>query len=98
MRAKEIGIEAYNREQVIKFDFLQTLLAEFNDGRRKTFYCVAVNLLPLPQIEKIMEQIGNGASAHSLPIKEKAATVVSLLEDAASKEGLVLKLRKKPTV
>lgn len=96
-RAKEIGIEAYNREQVIKFDFLQTLLAEFNDGCRKTFYCVAVNLLPLPQIENIMEQIGSDASVNSLPTKEKAAFAVALFEDAASKEGLVLKLRKKPT-
>ncbi len=95
-RAKEIGKDAYNKEQIRKIQILQTLLADYNDGRKKTFYCVAVNLLPLPQIEKIMERIINDPSVNSLPIKEKAARVVALFEDEASKEGIVLKLRKKP--
>ncbi len=70
-RAEEIGMDVYNKEQTRKAEILQTLLAEYHDGRRKTFYCVAVNLLPLPQVEKIMERIGNDPSVNSLPIKEK---------------------------
>ncbi len=75
---------------------MQTLLVEYNDGCRKTIYCVAVNLLPLPQTEKNMEQVANNPVLNSLPIKDKAAFVVSLFEDDASRNGLVLKLRKKP--
>ena len=95
-RAKEIGIEANNFEQIRKSEILQTLLAKYNDGRRKTFYCVAVNLLPLPRIERIMEQAATNTSIWSLSIKEKTAYMVALFQDQASQEGLVLKLRKKP--
>lgn len=96
IRAKEIGIEAYHKEQIRKSEILQRLLDEYNDGRKKNFYCLAVNLLPLQKIENIMEQISNNPSLYALSLKEKAAYVVDLFQDFASKEGIVLKLRKKP--
>ena len=95
-RAKEIGIEAYNQELTRKSAILQTLLAEFNDGRRKTFYCVAVNLLSLDQVESIMEQAADHPALDALPIKDKATYVVALFENEASRDGIMLKLRKKP--
>ena len=94
-RAQEIGIKAYNQELTRKSAILQTLLAEYNDGRRKTFYCIAVNLLPLYQVEGVMQQVSNDPALNALPIKEKAACVVALFEAVASWDGLVLKLRKK---
>ncbi len=94
--AKEIGLEAYNQELTRKSKILDTLLAEYNDGRRKSFYCVAVNLLPLTRIEKIMEQVVNEPFMNSLPMKDKSAYVVKVFEDNASQSGLTLKLRKKP--
>lgn len=53
-KAKEIGMEAYNREQTEKIEILNSLLSRYNDGRRKSFFCVAVNLLDLQDIKKIM--------------------------------------------
>lgn len=94
-RAQEIGIKAYNQELTRKSAILQTLLAEYNDGRRKTFYFRAVNLLPLYQVEGVMQQVSNDPALNALPIKEKAACVVALFEAVASRDGLVLKLRKK---
>lgn len=94
-RAQEIGIKAYNQELTRKSAILQTLLAEYNDGRRKTFYFIAVNLLPLYQVEGVMQQVSNDPALNALPIKEKAACVVALFEAVASWDGLVLKLRKK---
>ena len=94
-RAQEIGIKAYNQELTRKSAILQTLLAEYNDGRRKTFYFIAVNLLPLYQVEGVMQQVSNDPALNALPIKEKAACVVALFEAVASRDGLVLKLRKK---
>ena len=41
-RAGEIGMEAYIREQERKVEILLQLLAEYNDGKRKTFYGLAV--------------------------------------------------------
>lgn len=95
-RASEIGIEVYNQEQTKKSEILQTLLSDFDDGRKKTFYCLAVNLLSLEQVESVMKQVAINKSLLTLPIKEKAAVVVSLFQDRASEQGLVLKLRKKP--
>ena len=40
-RARQLGIEAYNAEQVEKTKILDILLSEFNDGRKKTLFCTA---------------------------------------------------------
>lgn len=96
-RAQVIGIEDYNREQLRKSEILQILLSEYNDGRRKTFFCLAINLIPLPDIEKIMNEAANHTSLSELNLKEKAEYIVSLFQNFAAQEGLVLKLRKKET-
>ncbi len=95
-RAQEIGIAAYNEELVQKAEILQTLLSDYNDGRRKTFYCVAINLLPLPVIENVMKQVVENTSFNNLTIKGKTENVVSLFQNFANQQGLMLKLRKKP--
>ena len=69
----------------------------YNDGRRKTFYFVAVNLLPLEDIEHVMKQIVENTSLDNSTIKEKAEYVVSLFQNVADQKGLTLKIRKKPT-
>jgi len=61
-------------------EILRILLSDYNDGRRKTFYCVAINLLPLQDIEKIMSQTANNTLLNKLTIKEKADYVVSLFQ------------------
>ena len=47
-RAAVLGMETYAEEQREKAEILRALLEKYNDGRRKTLFCVAVNLLPLP--------------------------------------------------
>lgn len=93
-RAQQIGIEEFNQKPTRKSEILQTLLAEYK-GRRKTFYCVATNRLPLAQIEKIVEQVANHPALDALPMKDKVAYVVRLFENDASREGFMLTLRKK---
>ena len=93
-RARQIGIEEFSQEPTRKSEILQTLLAEYNRSR-KTFCCVATNRLPLAQIEKIVEQVANHPALDALSMKEKAAYVVRLFENGASREGFMLKLRKK---
>ena len=95
-RAQEIGIESYNEEQAKKAGILHTLLSDYNDGRRKTFYCVAVNLLPLQDIENVINQVAEDISFKNLTMKEKAEKVVSLFQNLAVQQGLALRLRKKP--
>ena len=72
---------------------LDRLLAGYNDGRKKTLFCVAVNLLELADLEAVLRELD--ANAAALAPKERAAYAARLLEEAAARTGVVLKLRKK---
>jgi len=92
-KAKEVGIEAYKDELNKKVQILDELLNNYNDGRRKSFYCLAVNLLELADIESIMEQVREEDNPQST-MKEKAAIVVHLFNERAADKGISLKMRK----
>ena len=94
-KAKRLGMETYKTELNEKVRLLEELLKNFDDGRRKNFYCVAVNLLELQDIKTVMGQI-DGAVVFDTPLKVKAAAVVRLFEDMAENRGISLQLRKKP--
>lgn len=93
-RIRRIGPGAYAQEQREKVSILSRLLSDFNDGRRKSFYCLAVNLLDLPELRQAMERI-EGENLLSLPIKERSAKVAGLLNELADSKGVELKLRRR---
>ncbi len=92
-KAQQGGIERYNAEQEQKVKILTHLLAQYNDGRRKTLFCLAVNLLELDALTAIVEQAD--AMTGEMPLKEKAAFVSALFKQCADKNGITLKLRRK---
>ena len=92
-RAKGLGIDDYARELNEKISILEHLLSDYDDGRRKSFFCTAVNLLPLPDVKAIIAQLK--AESHSeATTKERAAIAVQLLQAMADAQGVPLKLRK----
>lgn len=93
-RFQEIGSEEYHKELKEKAAILDFLLSCFNDGRRKTFFCLAVNLLGLADLNSALEKIRNEVTDDT-PLKEKAAVAEKHLEEAAAQRGIELKLRKK---
>lgn len=93
-KAKRIGMKGYEIELNEKVEVLETLLKNYDDGRRKGFYCLAVNLLSLQDVKVVMGKIEYEVSLE-MPLKMKAAAVVRLLEVMADKRGISLKLRKK---
>ena len=94
-RAARLGADAYGAEQREKRRILDRLLADYNDGRRKTFYCVAVNLLELQTLREILQEIAERPEIDRLPPKERSACVAGLFQRAAEARGLELKLRRK---
>ena len=94
-KAKEIGIEAYNTEQLEKIKILDILLSGFNDGRKKILFCTAVTLLDLQELREVLRQIENRSDLETLMLKEKSAFAAELLKAAAAKNNIELKLRKK---
>lgn len=94
-RARQFGIEAYNAEQLEKIKILDILLSGFNDGRKKTLFCAAVTLLDLQELQEVLRQIENRSDLETLTLKEKSAFAAGLLQAAAAKNNIELKLRKK---
>ncbi len=96
MQAKAVGYENYLLELNEKSVILNELLQKYNDGRRKTFYSVAVNLLSLEELRKVMEQVTLTEHLDMMTSKEKAAVAVGYFQETAAKKGIELKLFKKP--
>ncbi len=90
-KAKQMGIEAYLSEQQAKKAILTRLLEDYDDGRRDVFYCLAVNMLEVPDLREVLKQADDRAGTMSL--QEKADHVVSLLKSCAEKRNTPLKLR-----
>lgn len=93
-KTRRMGPAAYQAEQRKKQEILRFLLETCNDGRRKSFFALAVNLLELEELQAAMEQLA--AEPENVPLKERAVQAVALLRTAAGRQGIELKLRKKP--
>jgi len=84
-KAKRIGLEAYIDELNEKIAILETLLQNHDNGRNKSFYCTAVNLLELEDVKAVMNRIDN-------EVEPKA--VRQMFEEMAECKEISLKLRK----
>ena len=94
-KAKQFEIDTYNAEQTEKAKILEVFLLGYNDGRKKTLFCVAVNLLELQELQTVLREIDRKPDMGTMTIKEKSAFVAGLLQDAAATKNIDLKLHKK---
>ena len=94
--AREVGLEAYLAQLEEKRAILDALLADYKDGRRKTLFHTAVYLLPLEDLCSVMAALTSRPELAAQPIKERALAAVELLQEAADRRGVGLKLNKKP--
>ena len=94
-KAKRFGIDPYNAEQAKKVKILEIFLLGYNDGRKQTLFCVAVNLLELQDLQAVLREIDRNPDMETMTLKEKSAFVAGLLQDAASAKNIDLKLHKK---
>jgi len=92
-KAKRIGMDAYAAELNEKISLLEMLLEQYDDGRRKSFFCLAVNLLDLDDIKSVMQKAVDALSP-AADQKEKAATMAARFQEMAEKREVSLKLRK----
>lgn len=88
------GIDNYKTELDEKIDILEFLINNYNDGRRKNFYCIAVNLLEITDVKDIVTEINSNISKLDIDIKDKIDLVISLFKAKAEQRDLDLKLRK----
>lgn len=94
-KAQRSGIEQYNLEQREKVQILAFLLSHYNDGRRKNFFCVAVNLLELAELQEAMNQIQCDDELSTLPFKAQCSCVAEVFQKIADRRNIKLRLNKK---
>lgn len=95
-QSREIGLVAYLTQLEEKRGILEKLLAQYNDGRRKTLFNTAVYLLPLEDLQSVTGTLSSRPELKNQPIKERALAAVDLLQEAADRRDVSLKLNKKP--
>lgn len=93
-KVRSIGLEAYIAELNNKMELLEQLLNNFDDGRKKSLFCTAVNLLKLEDIKFVIERIHAETNADT-PIREKSAIASRLIQAVAEQRDVSLQLRKK---
>jgi hypothetical protein len=95
-RIKEIGIEQFHADLEKKLEILMYLLENYNDGRKKNFFCVAINLLDIQDTQMVLDKLKVETQSANLTLKEKAAIATTLFNEIAETRNIKIKLNKKP--
>ena len=90
---KQNGIREFEKRQGRKEKLLDDMLAEFNDGRSKSYYCIVSSVFDPAELEDALKRARK--EMRGVELKEKAKVLHSILDQIAAKKQYCLKLRKK---
>ena len=85
-------MEEFEKQQETREKLLRAILTEFNEGRSKSFYCIAATVLEIGELESVLENARE--KSKGLDIKVKSEVMHSLLNEIADNRSYLLKLRK----
>jgi hypothetical protein len=80
-------LDQHDRELLVK-----QMLEQYNEGRSKSYYCIAATVMNKNEIEQALEEARQ--KSIGLDIKTKAKLLHSILDRIAEKQSYLLKLRK----
>ena len=86
------GLGAFEESQLARELLLKRMLQEFNEGRSKSYYCIAATVMETGELEEALT--GAEKESRGRDIKERAKILHAILDDIASKRKYLLKLRK----
>ncbi|PIZ63884.1 MAG: hypothetical protein COY19_09665 [Candidatus Marinimicrobia bacterium CG_4_10_14_0_2_um_filter_48_9] len=89
------GLKPFIENQRVRIEILTDLLANFDDGRSKGFYCLSCSLLPLGTLREVRE-FAFGLS-EEIDTKEKSKRIKYSLTQVADSMNIILKLNKQKT-
>jgi hypothetical protein len=88
------GISQYVEEQSPRMKLLKRMLDSWDDGRSKSFYCLAAALLPIERLKaSLLQAKGDLAEADRQNKKLLAKALARRLRDIADEENVELALR-----
>lgn len=86
------GLDEFEVQQKAKEKLLRDMLAEFNDGRSKSLYCVAATLMDPTDLKVALAKAKE--QSKGLALNDKAKVMRAVLAEVANENNLLLKLRK----
>jgi len=93
---REHDIEDFIEHQERRIAALETMLRDFDDGRSKSYYCIAATLLSMSDLETSMDKTEQEVNRSNTPddTRARAKILRGILNGYAEKAGIELKLRK----
>jgi hypothetical protein len=88
----ERGVEAFEKDQELRGLLLKEMLQKFNEGRSKSYYCIASTVLTTHELKDALKKAE--AQSRNMPTKEKAQAMHTILDSISKDKGYLLKLRK----
>jgi hypothetical protein len=95
---KKYGIKKFIDQQNKRIKLLETMINNFNDGRSRSFYCIATTLLPMLSLERALDDANQKIKKDKIgmeDIKTTSKILKGFLNEVADRDGIELKLRKK---
>ncbi|MFX1390457.1 MAG: DUF3795 domain-containing protein [Promethearchaeota archaeon] len=95
---QEIGLNEFITKQQKRIKILKTFLENFNEGRSKSFFCLATALLSIEDLEKALEESNkkiNDEDIESKDLKVKSLIIRQNLNKIAKHKSIELRLKKK---
>jgi hypothetical protein len=89
---KANGVKAFDAQQRIREALLTRFLHEFNEGRSKSYYCIAATVMDIDELRSSLEEAA--ARSELLNIKDKSRMMHVILDGIALKKGYCLRIRK----
>lgn len=86
------GVAEFEKQQKIREKLLKEMLQEYNEGRSKSYYCIAATVLEINELKEALAKARN--NCEELEIKEKSKLLHSILDETATQKKYRLKLRK----
>ncbi len=87
------GINEFEKIQKQREQLLKEMLKDFNEGRSKSYYCIAATVLELEELKEALTQAKKESDGID-SIKEKSKILHSILDDISFKKKYYLRLRK----
>lgn len=89
---RKYGLEAFIKQQKKRIELLEEMLNEFDEGRSKSYYCIAATVMEIDELKKALAKARKDSTG--LDIKGKAKLLHSKLDEIAEQKVYFLRLRK----
>jgi len=86
------GISEFEKTQKNREHLLKEMLRNFNEGRSKSYYCIAATVLEIEELKGALTRAKK--ESDGLDVKRRSKVLHSILDSIAGKKSYCLKLRK----